>query len=144
MTAPPPPDGMTIGQLGHHVGLHVDVNLKGRLVGGVLIGAERWVPGVIVGSGALGNSVTVKLDAPIGGGEPSGPFRHSSKGEDLVSVDDPQRVRPRDLSDVQPAGVPPEILDLVRRGKTKEAILRYRALNGATLDEAQAFIAGLR
>jgi len=144
MQAPPPPEAMTIGQLGHHPGLHVNVNLQGKRVGGILIGTEQWVPGVIVGAGALGDSVTIKLDTPIGGGDPSGPFHHSSKGEDMISVDDPARVRPLDLADVEPGGVPPEILELVRRGKTKEAILRYRALNGATLDEAQAFIAGLR
>ncbi len=88
--------------------------------------------------------MTIKLDTPIGGGDPSGPFHRSSKGEDMISVDDPARVRPLDLAEAQPGGVPPEILELVRRGKTKEAILRYRALNGATLDEAQAFIAGIR
>jgi hypothetical protein len=134
---------MTIGQLGHHIGLHVNVNLEGKRVGGVVFSAEEWVPGVIVGSGALGDSVTIKLDAPVGGGDPSGPFHHASKGEEMVSVDDPQRIRPLDLSETQPAGVPAEILELVRKGKTREAILRYRALNGATLDEAQAFIAGL-
>ena len=64
-------------------------------------------------------------------------------GQDMVSVDDPARVRPLALADTQPAGVPAEILDLVRAGKTREAILRCRALNGATLEEAQAFIARL-
>jgi ribosomal protein L7/L12 len=39
--------------------------------------------------------------------------------------------------------VPDEIAELVRVGKKKEAIKRYRALNGATLDEALAYIAKL-
>jgi ribosomal protein L7/L12 len=52
-------------------------------------------------------------------------------------------VHPLQLADVQPGGVPDEILELVRAGKQLEAIKRYRALNGATLDEARAFIATL-
>ncbi len=33
--------GSTIGQLGHHVGLHVMVNLEGKTVGGVLCETEQ-------------------------------------------------------------------------------------------------------
>jgi ribosomal protein L7/L12 len=62
---------------------------------------------------------------------------------DLVSMDDPARVRRRELEDVHPEGVPDELVELVRKGKTQKAIKRYRALNGATLDEAKAAIAKL-
>jgi ribosomal protein L7/L12 len=58
-------------------------------------------------------------------------------------IDDPARVRALELADVAPAGVPDEILELVRRGKTVQAIKQYRALNGATFEEARAFIAKL-
>ena len=47
------------------------------------------------------------------------------------------------LAAVNPDGVPEEIVELVRAGKTKEALKRYRALNGATLDEARAAISRL-
>jgi ribosomal protein L7/L12 len=87
--------------------------------------------------------VTLPLDTPIGGTERHGLLHRGSHGQDMVSVDDPARVRPSELADVAPAGVPDEIVELVRAGKTTEAIKRYRALNGATLDEARAFIAKL-
>jgi ribosomal protein L7/L12 len=61
----------------------------------------------------------------------------------MVSIDDPARVKPMSLPAVQAGGVPEEIVELVRAGKTQEAIKRYRALNGATLDEARAAIAAL-
>jgi len=131
---------MSIGQLGHHVGLHVSVNLEGKTVGGVLFGAEQWVPGVVVGLSALGDYVTIELDGPVGGAEGQGLFHHKSHGQDMVSIDDPTRVRPTTLAEAQPGGVPEEIVGLVRAGKTMEAIKRYRALNGATLDEARAAI----
>lgn len=135
--------GMSLGQLGHHPGLHVTVNLEGKTVGGVFCEAEQWVPGVIVGVGAAGNSLTIKLDTPIGAGERRGLLHRGPHGQDMVSIDDTARVKPRELADVHPAGVPDDIIQLVRAGKTKEAIKRYRALNGATLDEARAFIAKL-
>lgn len=138
-----PRESLTIGQLGHHVGLHVTVNLEGKTVGGVFWETEQWVPGVIVGNGALGNSVTIKLDTAIGGGERRGLLHRESRGQDMVSFDDPATVRPRELDEVHPGGVPDEIAELVRAGKTLEAIKRYRALNGATLDEARAYIAKL-
>jgi hypothetical protein len=119
---------MTIGQLGHHIGLHVQVNLEGKFVRGALVEQEQWAPGVVVGLSALGDYVTIKLDPPV---------------DELVSMDDPSRVRPMGLEDVQSAGVPDEIAELARAGKTLEAIKRYRALNGATLDEARAAIAKL-
>ena len=72
-----------------------------------------------------------------------GLLRRGSRGQSLFQFDDPGRVRPLELTDVRPGGVPDEILELVRAGKTKQAIKRYRALNGATLDEAQTFIANL-
>jgi hypothetical protein len=101
------------------------------------------VPGVVVGLGALGDSLTIKLDTPIGGGERRGLLHRESHGQDTISVDDPTRVRAQELTDVQPGGVPDEIAELARAGKTLEAIKRYRALNGATLDEARAYIAKL-
>jgi len=143
MDAQQPSEGMSIGQLGHHVGLHVSVNLEGKTIGGVLFEAERWVPGVVVDLGALGDSVTVKLDAPVGGTEGHGLLHRKSRGEDMVSIDDPAGVRPMALAAAEPGGVPPAIVELVRAGKTVEAIKRYRALNGATLDEARAAIARL-
>jgi hypothetical protein len=137
------PDRPTIGQLGHHVGLHVTVNLEGKTVGGVFCEAEQWVPGVVIGLGGEGDWLTIELDTPIGGGERSGLLHRESPGQDRVSVDDPSRVRAQALTDVHPSGVPDEIAELVRAGKTLKAIKRYRALNGATLDEARAYIAKL-
>ena len=133
----------SLEQLGHHIGLHVTVNLEGKTVGGILCEGEQWVPGVIVGMGALSNSLTIKLDTPIGAGERHGILHRASHGQEMVSVDHPVRVRPQELAEVHPGGVPDEIVELARAGKTKEAIKRYRALNGATLDEARAFIAKL-
>jgi hypothetical protein len=143
MDAQEPSEGLSIAQLGHHVGLHVSVNLAGKTIGGVLFEAEQWEPGVVVGLSALGGAVTIKLDAPVGGGEVHGLLHHKSHGEDMISIDDPAHVRPMTLADAQPGGVPAEIVELVRAGKTMEAIKRYRALNGATLDEARAAIARL-
>jgi len=137
------PDRPTIGQLGHHVGLHVTVNLEGKTVGGVFCKAEQWVPGVVIGLGGEGDWLTIELDTPIGGGERRGLLHRESPGQDRVSVDDPARVRAQALTDVHPSGVPDEIAELVRAGKTLKAIKRYRALNGATLDEARAHIAEL-
>jgi hypothetical protein len=119
---------MSIGELGHHPGLHVSVNLEGKTVGGAFYDAEEWVPGVVVGLSARGGYVTIELETP---------------GRDLVSIDDPARVRPRELGDVHPEGILEEIIELARAGKTLEAIKRYRALNGATLDEARAVITRL-
>jgi hypothetical protein len=143
MEAQQPRDGMSIGQLGHHPGLHVTVNLEGKMVGGVLSETELWVSGVVAGSAGDGTYVAIKLDAPVGGGERGGRFRRQSRGQDLVNIDDPRRVRAVELADVHPQGVSPEILDLVRAGNKLEAIKRYRALNGATFDEARAAIAKL-
>src|SRR3979409_1138120 len=96
-----PSEGMTIGQLGHRPGLHITVNVQGKTLGGVLCRAEQWVPGVVVGSGGGGSLVTIKLDTPIGGGERR-LFGRASRGQDLVSIDDPARVRPAKLADVHP------------------------------------------
>lgn len=112
----------------------MDVNVEGKTIGGITHESEQWVSGVVVGLSGLGDFVTISLDAPIGEG------RHA---QELISVDDPARVRPRDLADVHPEGVPDEIIQLVRKGKRKQAVKRYRALNGATLDEALAFVAKL-
>lgn len=135
---------MTIGQLGHHPGLHVCVNLEGKTIGGQFFALEQWVTGVVVGLSGRGDYVTVRLDEPVGGdGEAHGLFHRKDRGEDLVSIDDPLRVRPKELVDVAPGGIPQEIVDLVRAGKTLEALKAYRALNGASLDEAKAAIAKL-
>ena len=72
MEAQQPSDGMSIGQLGHHPGLHVSVNLEGKMVGGTLSENELWVPGVVAGAGGDGTYVTIKLDTPIGAGERGG------------------------------------------------------------------------
>lgn len=132
---------MTIGQLAHHPGLHVEVNVEGRTVGGTLIEEERWLKGVVVGSGGDGTYVTIELDQQAEAPERRGLFGGAKRN--LIQIDDPARVRPKELEDVQPGGVPQEIVELVRAGKTFEAIKRYRALNGATLDEARAAIAKL-
>jgi hypothetical protein len=137
-----PADEMSIGQLVHHPGLHVTVNLEGRTIGGALFDAEQWVPGVVIGSGGDGTFVTIKLDAPIGAGEPRR-FGRTSHGHDLLSIDNPAQIRATALAEVHPGGVPTEIIELVRAGKKTEAIKRYRALNGGSLDEARAFLATL-
>ena len=143
MSEQQPSGGMSIGQLGHHVGLHVRVNLARMTVGGVSFGPEQWVPAVVIGSGGDGTFVTIKFDTPIGGGERRGLFHRESSGQKWVQIDDPARVRPLKLGEVHPGGVPDEIIELVRSGKRLEAIKRYRALNGATFDEARAVIASL-
>jgi hypothetical protein len=109
----------------------------------VLSENDLWLSGVVAGSGGDGTYATIKLDTPIGGGERGGLLHRQSRGDDLVQIDDPRRVRAVELADAHPEGVPPEILELVRAGKTLQAIKRYRALNGATLDEARAAIAKL-
>ena len=117
---------MSIGQLGHHIGMHVSVNVVGKSLGGEIITDERWLDGTIIGAGALGDYLTIELDEPIG---------HDKR----VAIDDPAKVRPHD----PPNAVPPEIVELWQRGKQVEALKRYRALNGATLDEARATFAKL-
>lgn len=139
-----PSDGMSIGQLGHRPGLHVSVNLEGRTIGGTTFESEQWVPGVVLGSGGDGTYVTIQLDTPIGGGGRHGLLRRGSRAEDRVSVDDPARVRALTLGDVGASEVPAEIIELARAGKTLQAIKRYRAVNGATLDEARSVIAKLQ
>lgn len=136
-----PSQPMTIDQLGHHPGLHVSVNLEGKTIGGQFFALDQWVPGVVVGTSARGGYVTIKLDEPVGGdAEAHGLFHRKAKGEDLVSFDDASRVRPTALADVAPGGIPQEIVDLVHAGKKLEALKAYRALNGASLDEAKAAI----
>jgi hypothetical protein len=134
---------MTVGQLGHRPGLHVSVNLVGKTIGGVLQESEAWLPGVVLGSGGDGTFVTVKLDSPIGGSDRTGFLHRGGRGQDTVQIDDPKRIRHESLAEAVPSGVPDEIVELAHAGKTLEAIRRYRALNGATLDEARAAIAKL-
>jgi ribosomal protein L7/L12 len=42
-----------------------------------------------------------------------------------------------------PAGIPPEVVQLAREGNKLEAIRRYRALTGASLDQARGVVEGL-
>jgi hypothetical protein len=130
-------DNMTIGELGHRPGLHVEVNVEGTTVAGALIEDERWLAGVVAGAGGNGTFVTIELAPQPGVPERRGLFRSAKR--ELVQVDDPARVRPVALPD----GIPPDVIDLARAGKTNKAILRYRELTGATLDEARATIAKL-
>jgi hypothetical protein len=118
----------------NHVGMHVEVNLEGLTIDGV-VGPPGWLPGVVIAVSALGTQPSITLDAPFGGGEPHGLLHRSSPGVDLVSVE-LDRVRPIDPAKVLPDGIPQEIVDLAHAGKTKEAIKRYRMLNGASLQEA--------
>ncbi|HUB76715.1 MAG TPA: hypothetical protein VL977_06650, partial [Solirubrobacteraceae bacterium] len=122
-----------------HIGLHVEVSLKGMTVGGALYESDELVAGVVVGLGALGDSVTIKLDSPIGGGERGGLLHRESHGQDMVAIDDPARVR-CELPDPGSAALPDEVVQLIAAGKKKKAILRYRELTGATLDEALAAV----
>lgn len=124
MGAEQPSEGMSIGQLGHHVGLYVPVNLEGKTVGGVLFDSEQWVPGVVVGLSVLGDYVTVELDDPIGATEGHGLLHRGSHGQDRISVDDPAKIRAMTLDEAQPGGVPDEIVDLVRRkdGRGNQAL----------------------
>jgi ribosomal protein L7/L12 len=41
------------------------------------------------------------------------------------------------------SGVPPEVKELVRAGKTLEALRRYREVTGASLDQAKAVVLSL-
>jgi hypothetical protein len=114
------------------------VDLEGKTVGGVVCPAG-WVPGVIVGMNVP--FLSVQLDTPIGGGEP-GLLGRTSKGEDMVSLD-PALVEPRDPAEFGGGGVPDEVIALARAGKTLKAIKAYRAVNGASLDEAREVIRNL-
>jgi hypothetical protein len=136
----PKPIALSIAQLGHRIGLHVSINLEGRNVGGVFHPEEEWVTGEVVGGGALGNSVSVKLDTPIGGGEPHGFLGRRSGGVGMVSIDDPGKVRALDVPGEDGDAAVDEVAELVKQGRNREAIARYRELNGATLAEARAFI----
>jgi hypothetical protein len=128
--------------LRNHIGMHVEVDLEGMTVGGVECPAGPWVPGVIIGLSAMASFLSIQLDTPIGGGTPHGLLHRVGHGQDLVSVD-PDRVRPSASAQLTSATVPDDIVALARAGKTVEAIKRYRALNGATVDEARAVITKL-
>jgi hypothetical protein len=112
-----------------HPGMHVEVDLDGQTVGGVPCGPGPWLPGVIVGTGALGITLTVQLDTPIG-------------GHGLVSVE-PARARPRDPAAFGASAIPENVIALARAGKTAKAIKAYRQVNGATLQEAETVIRGI-
>jgi hypothetical protein len=125
-----------------HPGLHVMANLDGKTVGGVFCEPGSAVPGVVVGHSESGITVTVKLDSPIGAGEPHGLLKRPSRGQDLVSLE-LDRVQPVDDAVAIPGGVPAEIVELWHAGKELQAIKKYRALNGATMDEARAALRNL-
>jgi hypothetical protein len=112
-----------------HPGMHVEVDLEGKTVGGQLCGPGPWLPGVVVGTDGLGITLTVQLDAPIG-------------GHDLVSVE-PACARPRDPAAFGADAIPQDVIALARAGKTAKAIKAYRKVNGATLQEAEAVIRGI-
>lgn len=137
------PETMSIGQLGHHIGLHVSVNVVGKKLGGQVFGSDHWVPGVVIGTDGEGNYVTIQLDEPIGATEGTGFLRRGSKGDDRVMFDDPTKVRAMQIDAAAQSAALAEIAELVHRGKTLEALKRYRAMNGATLDEARAAIANM-
>ena len=42
-----------------------------------------------------------------------------------------------------PGHVPPEVVELVRAGKRKDAIVRYRGLTGADVEQAKAVVDAL-
>jgi hypothetical protein len=131
---------MTIGQLGHRPGLHVDVNLQGKVIDGQLFETEHWVSGVVGGLSELGGYVTVYLDEPLVPTEKSGLFHRAPKGGPRVSIDDPAHIRVKTMEEVAAPGAEDEVAELVRKGKTVAAIKRYREINGATLDEAKAYV----
>ncbi len=138
------PGGITGGPAGASHTASRDRQPGRQAVGIVFCEADQWVPGVIVGLGGVGDCLTIKLDTPFGGGDRHGLFHRESHGQDMVSVDDPAHVRPAGARGRSSGWRPDEILELVRAGKTMQAIKRYRALNGATLDEARAFFASSR
>jgi hypothetical protein len=133
---------MALAQLGHHIGLHVEVNLHGKTVGGMLFDDEHRVTATIVDAGALGDSLTITLNAPIGGGEDHRVLTRASRSQDAVSIDDAARIRVLDTPAASMDAADAAIRAPVSAGTTKDAIRRYRELNGATLDEARAHIAG--
>ncbi|HEX9031354.1 MAG TPA: hypothetical protein VF834_05875 [Streptosporangiaceae bacterium] len=112
-----------------HPGMHVEVDLAGMTVGGMPCGPGPWLPGVVVGTDGVGITLTVRLDAPVA-------------GQDMVSVEQ-ARARPRDPAAFGGDVIPAEVIALARAGKTAKAIKAYRQLNGASLAEAQAAIAGI-
>ena len=119
------------------------MNLQGKTDGCVFFEAEHWAPGVVVGMGALGDSVTIRRDLPIGGGEPGGLLHRESRGQDMVSGDVAGRVRAEQAPEHQTTALDEAVRALVLAGKTKAAITRDRELNGTTLDDARADIAKL-
>lgn len=138
-----PSENMTIGQLGHRPGLPVTVDLQGMTIGGTFIGEPQWVSGTVVGPGSDGSWLRIRLNVPIGGGERRGVLGRQQRGQETVVIDNPARVRPLQLPADDLGATEQEVAALVRAGKTLEAVRRYRAATGATLDEARAFIAQL-
>lgn len=120
-----------------HPGKHVDVNLEGKTVGGVFVESETWVTGVVIGTDALGITLTVELDEPFGGGQPHGLLGRPAEGQRRVSVE-LDRARENAAAASEAEVIPESIIALAREGKDLKFIKAYRALNGASLDEARA------
>ncbi|HUZ56560.1 MAG TPA: hypothetical protein VMU94_29045 [Streptosporangiaceae bacterium] len=78
--------------------MHVEVDLEGTTVGGVLCTPGTWVPGVVVGTDAMAITLTVQRAEPIG-------------GHDLVSVE-PARARPRDPAAFGGTSIPEDVIAL--------------------------------
>jgi hypothetical protein len=67
-------------------GRRVMVDLAGKTLGGVLFGKGLLVAGEITVIDALGVTLKVKLDQPVGGGVTHGMFRRKYKPVEIVSV----------------------------------------------------------
>ncbi|MBV8461998.1 MAG: hypothetical protein JO368_01795 [Acidimicrobiales bacterium] len=59
--------------------------------------------------------------------------------QDATAIE-PAQIGPSDSLEPGAMTVPEDVIALVHAGKTLEALKRYRALHGATLEEAQAVI----
>jgi ribosomal protein L7/L12 len=60
-------------------------------------------------------------------------------GQGLVMLE-PDSAEPRDSAAFAAVAVPEDVVALARAGKTLEAVKQYRAVSGATLEEAQAVL----
>src|SRR5580692_901806 len=139
----------SIQEIGHHSGLPIEVNIAGMSVGGVDFFDETWVPAKVLGCvdarGQKGRTMdgtwlNILLDEPIGDQTKHGLFGRSA-AEDHVWVDSPKRVRRRPGDDGLGPAVPAELLALAASGKEDlQALKGYRALTGATLDEARSWL----
>ena len=135
-----PTTEMSIGELGHRPRLPVEVNLSGMTVGGLRIDGDRWVRGAVVAASEHGTYVTVKLDTPIGADAERHGLFHRSSSQEIVSIDNPAKVRADRPTNSETSHVSAEVAALAKAGKKLQAIKSYRAATGATLAEASAVI----